>query len=259
VRRTFLATYRLSAIVSVAVLTAGFMPANDAIADVPEPPSFIITGGGGEGLSTLDLVDAAKKTACTPNGETSDSDTWTGELHAIVNTSPLKPEIQYVWNTYDSDVQGSAMGWVPDTGCAKQIKLESQIIDTSAAGHCQPVVKSKLFTAYGHDHWTLDDGTNVLVGVNPNAFQLPVTYFGDDGSDDLVPASEVDQNLPASSSPDEVSPYCVRSTSVVSAKTTGYYLNNLDQYVRFACEEDHYRVSMTAGGPQIEYIETVPC
>ena len=257
-RRTYVATYRLSAIVAVAVLAAGFMPANDAIADVPEPPSFIIIGGDG-GVPSLDLVEVAKKTACTPKGDTSNFDTWTGELRAIVHTDPLRPEIQYVWNTYDSDVQGSAMGWVPDTGCAKQLKLESQITDTSAAAHCTPVVRSKLFTAYGHEHWTLDDGTNVLVGVNPNAFQLPVTYVGDDGWDDVVPTSEVDQNVPASSSPNEVSPYCVRSTSVVSAKTTGYYLNNLDQYVRFACEEDHYRVTMTASGPQIDYIETVPC
>lgn len=241
----------------MAVLTTGVMPATDAIADVPAPPPFIVTGGG-DGLSALDLVDAAKKTACTPTGDPSDFDTWTGELRATVNTSPLKPEIQYVWNTYDSDVDGSAMGWVPDTGCAKRIKLESQITDTSAADHCQPVVPSQKFTAYGADRWTFD-GTAYIGAVNPNAFQLPVTYVGDDGSDDLVPTSQVDENVPASSSPDELSPYCVRSMSVVTVDTIGYYLNNLDQYVRFACEEDQYRVTATASGPQIQYIETVPC
>jgi len=86
-----------------------------------------------------------------------------------------------------------------------------------------------------------------------------VTYVGDDGSDDLVPTTSVHEYVPAGSSPDEVSPYCVRTTSVVSVKTTGYYLNNLDRYVLFACEEDHYRVTATTSGPQIDYVETVPC
>ncbi|MDQ1683414.1 MAG: hypothetical protein QOC82_151 [Frankiaceae bacterium] len=254
--RTFLATYRLPAIAALAVLAAGSLPAGVAAADIPQPPS--VTIGGDSVLVGSDLVDAAKKTACTPTGDKSDFDTWSGELRAQVNTSPLDPKVQYVWNTYDSEVEGSAMAWVPDTGCAKDLLVKTQITDTSAAPHCEPVVSSREFTSYGHDHWQVD-GTDVLVVVNPNAFQLPVTYVGNDGSDSIDPTVNVREYVPTSSSPDKVAPYCVRSTSVVTVESNGYYENNLAKYVWFACEKDEYRVTMTANGPQIDYVETVPC
>lgn len=254
-RRTFVRAYRLHAIITTAVLTIAAWPAADAVADIPQPPPLVVSGGGGVDLS--DLVGTAKKTACTPGGDTSDYDSWSGALRALVNNDPLRPEIQYVWNTYDGEVQASALAWVPDTGCARDVKVTSQVTDTSPARNCEPVVQSREFSAYGHEHWELD-GEDVLVGVNPNAFQLPVTYYGDDGST-FDASARVNEYVPAGSSPDEFSPYCVRSSSVVTVKTDGYYRNNLDTYVWFACEQDEYQITATPTGPRIDYVKTVPC
>lgn len=253
-RRTLLRTYRLNAIIAGAALAATAIPLNPAAADVPPPPS-VVTGVDGSDLT--DLVDVAKQTACTPGGDKSDYDAWSGELWANVDNDPLRPEIQYVWETYDGDVQGSAQAWVPDTGCAKDVKVSSQITDTSPARNCEPVVQSREFTAYGHVHSYLD-GTKVLVGINPNAFRLPVTYYGDDGST-VDATARVQDYVPAGSSPDDFSPYCIRSSSVVTVESNGYYLNNLDKYVWFACERDEYQVQARPTGPVVDYIETVPC
>lgn len=227
-------------------------------ADVPIPvPPVVVSTGSGLVANAFDAVDAAKKTACTPQGAKSNFDTWSGELRAVVNTDPLRPQIQYVWNTYDGSVNASAYGYVPDTGCAQGVRVVSQITDTSAAHNCEPVVQSQAVTAYGHDHWTLDDGTKVLVGANPEPFQLPVTYYGDDGSGNDVTA-RVDESVPAAES-QEFAPYCIRETSTVTVKSTGYYLNNLNQFVWFACEMDEYQIVAKPTGPRINYIETVPC
>lgn len=254
-RRTLLQTYRPNAIIFAILLAIGVVGAIPAAADGPQPPSVVVTGGGG--ADPTDFVDLAKKTACTPGGDKSDYDTWSGELRATVNRDPLRPEIQYVWNTYDSEVLASAMAWVPDTGCAKDVKVVSTITDTSPARNCAPVVQSREFTAYGHDR-TKVDSVDILSVSNPNAFQLPVTYYGDDGST-LDVTSRVQDYLPTASSPDEFSPYCIRSSSVVTVESNGYYRNNLDRYVWFACERDHYQVHSRPTGPAIDYVETVPC
>lgn len=254
-RRTFRRTYRLSAIVVLTTLTDCASLAPHAAADIPQPPPVTVSDVGDSGLT--DLVDIAKKTACTPGGDKSDYDAWSGQLRATVNTDPLRPEIQYVWNTYDGEFQLSAEAWVPDSGCAKDVKVVSQITDTSAARNCQAIEQSREFTAYGHVH-AVADGVKLLFGINPNAFQFPVTYYGDDGST-LDATSRVHEYVPTDSSPDDFSPYCVRSSSVVAVTSTGYYRNNLDQYVRFACERDDYQVHARPTGPVVDYVETVPC
>jgi hypothetical protein len=231
------------------------LPAATAAADVPHPqPPVVVVDTGG--LNASDLVDAAKKTACTPTGDASDFDSWAGALDARVNTDPLRPQIQFVWDTFDSSAGttgASALAWVPDTGCAKDVKVTAQITDTSPAANCRPTVSGPVVTTYGHQHWTADDGTNLLVGVNPSAFQLPVTYYGDDGPDLGVTGNTT------AAAPGEVSPYCVRSSSVVSVETNGYYENNLNKYVWFACEDDEYQITATPTGPQINYVDTVKC
>lgn len=257
-KRTLQRTYRLSAIaVTTAVCT--LLPAGVALADGPPLPPLVVTGGsGGSDLDPSVALDTAKKTACTPQGSKDDFDSWSGELNARVNNDPVGPVIQYVWNTYDSSVDGSSLAYVPDTGCAKGVRVDTQITDVTAAKYCRPVVQSQVFTAYGHQHWAFDDGTKVLVGVNGDPFALPVTYYGDDGSE-TVPTSGGTDVLRTESNPDELSPYCVRSTSTVTVKTDGYYLNNLDQYIWFACESDEYQILATPTGPQIDYIDTVKC
>jgi len=233
-------------LVAPATLAAGTAA---AAVSPPSPPGVVVDTGG---LGTSDLVDAAKKTACTPGGDPTDYDSWAGMLDARVNTDPLRPQIQYVWDTFDSSAGttgASAMAWVPDTGCAKDIKVTAQITDTSPAANCRPVVQSDVITTFGHQHWTTDDGSNVLVGLNPSAFKLPVTYYGDDSSTVGVNASQSEP----------LSPYCVRSSSVVTVKTNGYYENNLNTYVWFACESDEYQITATPTGPQIDYVDTVKC
>jgi hypothetical protein len=234
------------------------MPAGVALADGPPVPPVVVSNGSG-GLDPSVALDTAKKTACTPQGATDEFDSWAGELNAHVNNDPLGPVIQYVWNTYDSSEGASAMAWVPDTGCAKEVRVDTQITDITAARFCHPVVQSRVFTDYGHLHSQFEDGTKVLVGLNANPFQLPVTYYGDDGSE-TVPTPGVGPDvLRTASSPDELSPYCIRSTSTVTVKTDGYYLNNLNQFVWFACESDEYQILATPTGPQIDYIDTVKC
>jgi len=250
-------TYRLSAILlPLLALSTTLSIGSNAYADVTVPPVVVA-----DGLPTIDptvALDTAKKTACTPKGTSDDFDTWSGELTAEVNDDPLAPKIQYVWNTYDSGVGGSAMGWVPDTGCAKDIELSSQIKDTSASHSCRPIVESQPVAVFNHQHGQLDDGTKILYATNPDAFQLPVTYYGDDGSS-TDPTTTVNQELPADSGSVSVSPYCVRSTSVVTVTTNGYYENNLNNYVWFACEEDEYQITATVNGPRINYVDTVKC
>lgn len=258
-KRSLRITCRLAAIIVVASAPVTWT-AGPAAADVPipQPPTVVVDTGG---LNATDLVDTAKKTACTPGGDPSDYDSWAGALDARVNTDPLRPQIQYVWDTFDSsagDTGASAMAWVPDTGCAKDIKLTAQITDTSPAANCTPVVQSGVVTTYGHQHWTLDDGTAILVAVDPSAFQLPVTYFGDDGSTTGI-TNTVYTGQPAASRPTQVPPYCVRSSSVVTVETNGYYENNLGKYVWFACESDEYQITATPTGPQINYVDTVKC
>lgn len=232
-----------------ATLAFSTLSVGTALADVPPPAPVAVTVGGG----TIDpsvALDTAKKTACTPQGTDDEFDTWGGPLDAAVNTDPLRPEIQYVWDTYDSDVGGSALAWVPDTGCAKGVRVDQQITDVTAAPFCKPVVQSQVFSAYSHLHWTLDDGSNVLVGLNPDPLQLPVTYYGDDGSETAVTGTMVN----------EASPVCARTTSTVTVETNGYYLNNLDAFVWFACERDEYQIlAAPPSSPQINYIDTVPC
>jgi len=227
------------------------MAAGPAAAGVAPPAPPVVTVDTG-GLNALDLVDTAKKTACTPGGDPTNYDSWAGGLDATVNSDPLGPQIQYVWKTYDTSVGASAMAWVPDTGCAKDIKVTAQITDTSPAANCRPVVQSGVITSYGHQHWALDDGTDILVGLDSSAFQLPVTYYGDDGPNLGLAASR-------SSTSSKFTPYCVRSSSVVTVETNGYYENNLNAYVWFACEDDEYQITATPTGPQINYVDTVKC
>jgi hypothetical protein len=234
------------------------MPAGVAFADGPSVPPLVVTIGSG-GLDPSVALDTAKKTACTPQGSTDEFGAWAGELNARVNNDPLRPVVQYVWNTYDSSEGGSALAYVPDTGCAKGVRVDTQITDVTAARFCRPVVQSQVFSAYSHLHWAFDDGTKVLVGLNPDPFELPVTYYGDDGSETVPTPGVATDVLRTQSSPDELSPYCIRSTSTVTVKTDGYYLNNLNQYVWFACVSDEYQILATPTGPQIDYIDTVPC
>ncbi len=257
--RTISRTYRLSAILMSLLALSATLSVGNAYADVTVPPVVAI-----DGLPTIDptvALDTAKKTACTPKGSADDFDTWSGELRAQVNNDPLGPKIQYVWNTFDGtagDFGASAMGWVPDTGCAKDILITSQITDTSASRSCQAIVQSQPVSVYGHEHWELVDGTKILVAINPDPFQLPVTYYGDDGSSTDT-TTTVNEELPADSSPDGVSPYCIRASSVVTVTTNGYYENNLDDYVWFACEQDEYQITATPTGPRIHYVDTVTC
>jgi hypothetical protein len=231
----------------------------NAYADVTVPPVVAI-----DGVPSLDptvALDTAKKTACTPKGTSDDFDTWSGALEARVNTDPLGPTIQYVWDTFDGtlgDWGGSALAWVPDTGCAQGVRVTSQIVDTSAARNCRPIVSTSTVSAYSHLHWQLDDGTNILVGLNPDPFQLPVTYYGDDGSS-ADATTTVDNELPPADGSQPLASNCVRWSSVVTVTSNGYYLNNLNNFVWFACERDEYQITATPTGPQIRYVDTVKC
>lgn len=235
------------------------LSAGNAYAGVVVPP--VVAHDGVPGVDPAVALDTATKTACTPKGSASDLDTWSGMLEATVDTDPLEPKIQYVWDTFDStigDWGASAMGWVPDTGCAKQVRITSQITDTTAARSCRVQVQSTPVTVYGKQHWMLDDGRSILVALNPYAFDLPVTYYGDDGSSAGTTAT-VEDELPPADGSSALTPYCIRSSSVVTVQTTGEYENNLNQFVFFACERDYYQIAATPTGPRISYVETAKC
>ena len=224
---------------------AATMAVGDAHADVTVP--IVVDTGSTPTVDPAITLGTAKRAACTPQGIKDDFDTQAGALEATVNTSPLGPTIQYVWDTYDGLmgglIGGSASAWVPDTGCAQGVEVTWQLTDTSAAPGCRAAVPSQVFSSYGNVHAYLGDGTPVLVGINPDRPQLPVTYYGNDGTAGAA----------------GVVAYCARTASVVTVTTNGYYRNNLNQMVWFACERAEYQVLASPRAPQITYAGTSKC
>lgn len=237
-------------VAAVAALATIALPSSGAFADGPVPVTTVDVGVPTGTDPTSTLLDLAKK-ACTPK-DTNPDDTqaWNGFLEATVNKDPLRGTIQYVWDTNADPADGDAEGWVPDDGCAQRVRITTQITDNTAEPFCQPSVQSTPSTVEDAQH--LSDRT--LYAENDNVFQLPVIYYGVDGS---VPTAT--QTSDSSTDVGKTAGVCVRTTSNVDVVTTTRYLNNVGQWIVAACALDEYSITATPDQPIIDYLDTVDC
>ncbi len=276
---------RLSRLFTAGLLitVAAALPASQALAidTGVTAPTITIDYSAVDQIDPSVLLDTASKTACTPKQNPTDPNSFyvgVGNLSYTTQETLVPYSLQYIWHVLSDtgNYSDSAEGWVPDTGCAKSVLIKSQIIDSTTAPGCTPVVASKVYTVNDHLHGVDGSGTKVLAAINKNEMQLPVTYYGVNNPLDTSGVTDsVDGFLPPTETTDSSgvgaqSIACIRQTSTVTVKASGSYLNNLNKWVAFGCTQDEYQVTAGADAsvppflnakidPMVKYVGTFKC